>query len=248
MATKKKETEVIVINPLKMRTTEIEVIGDSPLLVHAWSVKARREMLEKQMKLTKTETKSVKNPLEDFVSGAYWLTPMPTEFDLESVEKALENARFGFPCSAFKKAILSTSSRLGWGIAKTELNTAFFIEANEPGYYTSDLKLSDDKKKLIIIPNQYMTFGMVEIFSDTPVVREDMVRLAGMGRPADIRYRPEFRNWSAKLKITYVDDGLVSLEQIINGLDAAGKVNGIGEWRCERGGDYGKFHVNRVIA
>ena len=247
MATAKK-TEVLVINPLNMRTTEVEVIGDSPLIVHAWSVKARREMLEKQMKLTKTETKSVKNPLEDFVSGAYWLTPMPTEYDQDSVENALEGARFGFPCSAFKKAILSTSSRLGWGIAKTEFNTAFFIEANEPGYYTADLKLSDDKKRLITIPNQFLTFDMIEIFSDTPVIREDMVRLAGIGRPADIRYRPEFRNWSAKLKITYVDGGLVTIEQIVNALDAAGKVNGIAEWRPEKGGTFGTFHVNRIVS
>ena len=73
------------------------------------------------------------------------------------------------------------------------------------------------------------------------VMREDMVRV-GMGT-ADIRYRGEFRNWSTDLTITYNANGKYSIEQIINIINAGGYSCGIGEWRPERDGQNGMFHV-----
>lgn len=85
-------------------------------------------------------------------------------------------------------------------------------------------------------------FGdMVEIISDTPVMREDMVRV-GQGT-ADIRYRGEFRNWSATFRLKYNASGSFPLENIINALNAGGFVCGIGEWRPEKDGAFGTFHV-----
>lgn len=82
---------------------------------------------------------------------------------------------------------------------------------------------------------------MVEIHSDTPIMREDMVKI-GLGT-ADIRYRAEFRNWSADLNISYNKGGQFSLETIVNVLNAGGYVCGIGEWRPERDGNNGQFMV-----
>lgn len=242
----KKNSEVVVINPLEMNVVKVKIVGDTPLIMHAWSVKARREMLEKQLNLTKTKARDVKNPVEDFCTSAYWLTPMPTEFEPEIVDAAMETGRFGFPVTGFKQATLSASSRLGWGIAKTVLNTAFFIEKNAPGYYSGELKLSKDKKSLVTVPNVFLTFPMIEIFSDKPVMREDMVRVGGISKSADIRYRSEFRNWWAEAEISYNAKGPITIDQILNALNAAGRVGGVGEWRCEKGGDYGSFHVEAI--
>ena len=82
---------------------------------------------------------------------------------------------------------------------------------------------------------------MLEIKSDAPIMREDMVKV-GMGT-ADIRYRGEFRNWSADINISFNENGQYSLEQIINIINAGGYVCGVGEWRPERDGQYGMFHV-----
>ena len=46
----KKEATVVCIKPIVKKTAKIRIIGDSPLIVHAWSEKAKRMMLEKQMK------------------------------------------------------------------------------------------------------------------------------------------------------------------------------------------------------
>ena len=61
MATKKttaaaaEETMVgLVIPPIEKKTFTVKVVGDSSLIVHKWSEKAKKEMLTKQMKQAST--------------------------------------------------------------------------------------------------------------------------------------------------------------------------------------------------
>ena len=213
---KKATAEVIEIRPIQIKTFTVHIAGDTPLIMHAWSEKAKREMLEKQMKVTKTKSRDAKNPVEDFIRSMYWLSPMPEEMTMEAFEEAIANgARFGFPITAFKQAAISAAYRMGWAKDKMSMRGAFFIDGDE---------------------NQ-----MLEIKSDAPIMREDMVKV-GMGT-ADIRYRGEFRNWSADINISFNENGQYSLEQIINIINAGGYVCGVGEWRPERDGQYGMFHV-----
>ena len=48
-----KNVETIEIKPIEIQKTTIRVVGDTPLIMHAWSEKAKREILDKQMKKTK---------------------------------------------------------------------------------------------------------------------------------------------------------------------------------------------------
>ena len=73
-----------------------------------------------------------------------------------------------------------------------------------------------------------------------PKIREDMVKV-GLG-VADIRYRAEFCPWSMTFSVKY-NAGAISLEQLINLFNLGGFACGIGEWRAERGGSFGAFHV-----
>jgi len=73
-----------------------------------------------------------------------------------------------------------------------------------------------------------------------PRKREDMVRV-GMG-VADIRFRAEFPEWEATLDITF-NARAISLEQLTNLVNVAGFAVGIGEWRPERDGQFGRFTV-----
>ena len=214
MATKK--TEVIEIRPIEIKKVTVRVVGDTPLVMHAWSEKAKRMMLEAQMGIAKGKKKEVKNPADDFIRSMYWLTPMPEDGTMESFEEAIANgARFGFPVTAFKQAAISAAYRMGWAKDKMSMRGAFYIDSDEN--------------------------GMIEIHSDTPEMREDMVKV-GMGT-ADIRYRGEFKNWYADLTISYNANGQYSLENIVNIINAGGYVCGVGEWRPERDGQNGMFHV-----
>ena len=216
MATKKAATEVIEIRPIEIKKVTIRIVGDTPLIMHAWSEKAKRMMLEAQMGVAKGKKKEAKNPVDDFIRSMYWLTPMPEDGTMESFEEAIANgARFGFPVTAFKQAAISAAYRMGWAKDKMSMRGAFFIDSDEN--------------------------GMIEIHSDTPEMREDMVKV-GMGT-ADIRYRGEFKNWYADLTISYNANGQYSLENIVNIINAGGYVCGVGEWRPERDGQNGMFHV-----
>ena len=219
-ATKKIET--VEIKPIEMNTVEVTLIGDTPLIMHAWSEKAKRMMLEAQQGKAKGKKKEVKNPVDDFIQSMYWLDGMPdtagkNEEECEELfTQAIQSgARFGFPVTAFKQAAISAAYRMGWTKDKMSLRGVFFIESD---------------------------FGdMAEIVSDTPEMREDMVKI-GMGT-ADIRYRGEFKNWHTTFRIKYNVNGQYSLENILNILNAGGMVCGVGEWRPERDGQFGMFHV-----
>lgn len=216
MATKKATTEVIEIRPIEIKKVTVRVVGDTTLIMHAWSEKAKRMMLEAQMGVAKGKKKEAKNPVDDFIRSMYWLTPMPEDGTMESFEEAIANgARFGFPVTAFKQAAISAAYRMGWAKDKMSMRGAFFIDSDEN--------------------------GMIEIHSDVPEMREDMVKV-GMGT-ADIRYRGEFKNWYADLTISYNANGQYSLENIVNIINAGGYVCGVGEWRPERDGQNGMFHV-----
>lgn len=219
-----KTTELIAIRPIEIKKVNVRIVGDSSLIMHAWSEKAKRMMLEAQMGASKGKKKERKSPADDFIRSMYWLTEMPTysndsteEERMQAFYTAVENgARFGFPVTAFKQAAISAAYRMGWTKDKMSMRGAFYIDGDEN--------------------------GMVEIHSDTPEIREDMVKI-GIGT-ADIRYRGEFKNWYADLTISYNTNGQYSLENIINIINAGGYVCGVGEWRPERDGQNGLFHVS----
>ena len=118
MATKKaKETDNVMTMQLPgidIGFMTVNIVGDSPLIVHKWSAKAKKEMLDKQMKKA-SAGKDAKNPVKDFVDAIYWLdengngidTPeelenVSAETPMEDVYKVLKNGKYGFPTCAFK--------------------------------------------------------------------------------------------------------------------------------------------------
>ena len=214
MATKK--DELIQITPISIQTAPIRIVGDTPLIVHAWSEKAKRMMLDAQMGKTKTKAKEKKDPFDDFVQSLYWLEGKPEVSTPEAFEKAVNNgAKWGFPVGAIKQAANSAAYRMKWVKNQMELRGSYFLKTE---------------------------YGdMAEIKGGAPMMREDMVRV-GMGT-ADIRFRGEFRDWYIDCLIEYNANGGMSLEQIINCINAGGYTVGIGEWRPEKDGSNGMFHI-----
>lgn len=209
MATK--ENKEVFIPAINIQTATIKIVGDSPLIMHKWSEKAKKEILDKQMKKAKTKGHDAKDPVSDFINSMYWLEGEPEEKTEEGFAKAIQNgARFGFPSVAFKASAVSAGYRCGVTKDKVSMNAAFHIDGE-----------------------------FVEIHG-TPEMREDMVKIA-MGT-ADIRYRGEFKNWYAVFPVKY-NASAISLEQLVNLFNLGGFACGVGEWRAEKGGTFGMFHV-----
>lgn len=216
MAAKKNtatKNEQIIIPAIQTRSLQIRIVGDSPLIVHAWSEKAKRMILDKQQKKA-SAGKEVRNPVQEFIDSLYWLTEKPVGMDdtkHDELMEAIQNGRFGFPTTAVKAAAIDGAFRSGAIPNKVSAQGAFFIDGE-----------------------------MLEI-EGKPHMREDMVRLGGIARAADLRYRGEFDTWAMMLNITY-NERVISAEQIANMLTLGGFACGIGEWRPEKGGSFGMFH------
>lgn len=226
MAKKEQETIIQIKRP-QITKANITIVGETPLIVHAWGEKAKKEMLDaQQKKKTDKKAKPVRDPFEEFVDALYWITPKPEEKTPEAFEKAvMEGAKFGFPITAIKQAALSACYRAGIIPNQMGMKCAFYLNAQEglnPGT-GSELAVIDT--------------------DEPPVFREDMVKIGGMTKVADLRYRPAFMNWKIRLAISLIEVGTFSMESVINAIDMGGFMNGIGEWRMERDGEFGRFHV-----
>lgn len=135
----------------------------------------------------------------------------------ECVDRATIKNTDGVVCvppTAIKKAMLSAAAQIK-GLKKTGIRTQVFIEGNS-------------------IP---ITFSRM-------VPRMDMVRTSGIGRTPDVRFRPMFEDWKARLIIQFSET--LPVQTVVDLLNRAGNV-GIGEWRPEKDGTFGTFSVTRNI-
>lgn len=225
-AIKKTNPTVLEVAPVTIATFNVRIRGLSPLIVHKWSEKAKREMLDKQMNVTKTKKKDAKNPVADFIGAAYWMTGEPDILPSDSPEVAEEKfneavtngARWGFPVTAIKQAAIMAASRNEIDVKTTTLRGAFFIHGEGPDM-------------------------LAEVKGSIPEMREDMVRVGGISKTADIRHRPMFSDWYMDLVIDYNANGPITPEQIVNLINLGGFTCGIGEWRPEKDGSFGMFQV-----
>lgn len=128
-----------------------------------------------------------------------------------------EDGEYGIPAMAIKAAMIGAAHK-DLGIEKTLVKKALFLRCDDAN---------------MVLPIAY----------EKMVIREDQVRV-GQGS-ADLRYRPEFRGWSAVV-VFEVDTALLTDADLVNLLNRAGFGVGIGEWRPEKGGEFGRFSVGAV--
>ncbi len=85
-------------------------VGETPLITHAWSQKAKTEMLQKQAKAAKAG-RDARDPEADFQNSLY----------------DLPDGGFGFPATGLKNAILSAAHK-DKGVPRTALQSALWVD------------------------------------------------------------------------------------------------------------------------
>lgn len=199
-------TPSIQIEKIDVKRMLVPIIGTSPLIVHNFSEKSKRQMLEAQQ--GKKSTKAHRDPQAEYEAAFY------------RIAKEGHPDGYGVPAVAFKAATIG-ASRFYKSVKMTEIRQFLFFR----GVITK----AD--------PQQ-----LVEILGE-PEMREDIVRLGGMSRSADLRYRPVFNQWSTTLEVEYVTSGL-SQDSVLSLIDAGGLGVGVCEWRPERNGDFGRYQID----
>jgi hypothetical protein len=188
------------------------IVGDTPLITHAWSEKAKREMLQKQVKATKAG-KEARDPDADFVSSLYEMG---------------DNA-YGFPATGVKNCVLASAHK-DKGIARSAVMAALFLDA-------------DMVRVRPALAAAICDMPLVRIWGDAPMMREDMVKIgAGLNKTANLAYRAQFTNWAIKVSGKFNSDVLTP-EALAFLFSESGIACGLGEWRNERKGFFGSFHI-----
>lgn len=188
-------TKTFDIPAINIQHMVVTLIGDSPLIMHKWSEKAKQEILDKQTKKA-NKKKEAKDPEKLYKESMY-------EMPEGSITK------YGFPAVGVKAAAVGACRSID-GLAMTQARSFFHIDCE-----------------------------LVPIFGD-PIMREDMVRI-GNG-VADIRFRGEFKEWYTQFVVNYNADNL-SPEQLLNLFQIGGFSSGLGEWRPQKNGQYGRFRI-----
>jgi hypothetical protein len=223
MATKKDITTNIEVPILKLETFSLKIVGDAPLISHAWSHKAKLMLMHTQQKKASTG-REPDRPMVDFAESLYWLSEKPNFDGLTDSQVAdlladvIPKSKFGFPSIAFKAAALDAGFQQG-ALVKAA-GTKSLARTTARGA----IRIEDE-------------FAVIE---GIPTPREDMVRIGTNG--AAVCHRAEFKSWSTTLDITY-NKSAITVEQIVNLFRLGGFANGVGDWRPARDGLFGTFHV-----
>lgn len=188
------------------------IVGDTPLITHAWSEKARREMLEKQVKATKGG-KVARDPQQDFVSSLY----------------EMGDGSYGFPATGVKNCILASAHK-DKGIARTAVMAALWIDAQMV-------------RTRPALAGAVCDMPLLRIYGGAPEMREDMVKIgSGLNKVANLSYRGQFTVWALKLSGRFNAD-VITPEALAFLIQESGMACGLGEWRNERKGMFGAFHL-----
>lgn len=198
-APKSTTVEIITIPPIKVGVIPCVVHGTEPLIMHAWDVKSKRQIEEKQQKKAGRGQREARDPQAEYNAARY----------VDS------KGRDCIPARHFKNSMIESATFLD-DVTKKEIKGAIYVKGDL-------LPILDMKGKPM-----------------KPQMRDDMVRIGGMSKVADIRYRPMYPNWQVKLEIEF-EQSVFSPEQVINLLNRAGFHVGVGEWRPT----FGRFAVAR---
>jgi hypothetical protein len=168
------ETPAISLKRIARSTALVEIEGTAPLVVHQWSEKAKKMMLDAQQ--GRKTPKTAKDPKQDYLDSMYRF-----EGTDRSVTSPLTS--HGVPTMSLKSATVKGGGRaFGKSVKMTELRQSLIFVPDG---------LGDDGLQLTRL-----------VIEDEPLMREDMVRV-GMGT-ADIRYRAEYRKWRAMLRVEFM--------------------------------------------
>ena len=84
---------------------------------------------------------------------------------------------------------------------------------------------------------------LIPIIAGKPEMREDMVRVGvGLNKTASLAYRGQFYPWAFNLTGRY-NTAVLSVEALLYLIEEAGFSCGVGDWRTEKDGVMGAYHV-----
>ena len=149
---------------------EVWIVGDTPLITHSWSEKARLDMLRKQVKAVAPAGRKARDPEDDYRNSLY----------------EIREGVYAFPTTATKLALMSAAHQ-DKGISKTSILSNVWLDCRM-------------YKVRPALAGAVCDMPLTEIIGAKPQMREDMVRVgAGQKKTSTLAYRAQFFPWAAKI-------------------------------------------------
>lgn len=145
------------------------IVGETPLITHSWSEKARIQMLRAQIKAVEAAGREAREPEDDYQNSLY----------------EIADGVYGFPTTAVKLA-LWTAAHQDKGITKTSVLSSVWLD-------------NVMCKTRPALAGAICDMPLTRIWGAAPAMREDMVRIGGMSRTATLAYRAQFFPWAAHI-------------------------------------------------
>lgn len=215
MAKKEKQSEQVITIPApQYETLKVKIIGDTPIQIHRLGKKMLQEFEDRDHNKPKPK-RQARDYDTEFLDSLYYVDSNGQE--VVPPKQITKTTRFGFPSSAFKKAMVFSARQFD-NLKMAELKGRFFVNKEQ----------------------QY-----VEI-KGKPEIDKFWRRIGGKGPGTgtpDIGIRGKIFPWSADLEIKFLKN-VISAESIIHLLSVAGFSVGIGEDRPDKnGGTFGCWHI-----
>lgn len=206
MSTKEKtatgsSTVSVTIAAPKFERAAFEIVGTAPLVMAAFSEKARLKMMATHTAGSSAKTKKARES-RDFSA------------DCAAALHRLEDGTIGFPASAWRAAMIDACRLVNYKMTMAKMSV--FVEA-------------DGLDKVSGQP-------LVRIVGDH---EEHIAATRNANGSTDLRARPMFRQWSARVRVRW-DGDQFTLGDVSNLLSRAGMQIGIGEGRPFSRESYGQ--------
>jgi hypothetical protein len=135
------EAASLSIGALETGRLLVPIVGTTPLIMHKWSEKAKRQMLEAQQGVKRP--KENRDPEEEYLSTIY----------------RFADGSAGFPVIAFKNATVGAARYFARGVKMTDLRQFLFVNGKE----------SDDRRDMLapIIGEHHSREDMVRVGQGT---------------------------------------------------------------------------------
>lgn len=210
--TKEPEEQAARARTPRIQRFSIWVVGDTPLICHAWSQKGKGKMLRNQQQEINPDGVEARDPQEDFLNSLY----------------RIGESEYGFPVTGLKRAFVDTAHK-DRGIIREDIKTGLWL----------DHKIIRVGPALA---GAVCDLPLIPLVCGEPEMREDMVRIGqGLRKTANLAYRAQFFPWAINVT-GRMNASIISNEALISLVLWAGLERGIGDWRNEKNGMMGAFH------
>ena len=138
-------TSTIAIKPIATRTLTVPLVGTAPLIVHRFSEKAKRQMLDNMQ--GRKSPKTARDPDADYESSFY----------------RLDDGTYGFPVIAFKAATVGACRFFGKQLPMTTARQSIF--------FNGELSKADGQQLVRIDGTPHMREDVVRVGMGTSDLR-----------------------------------------------------------------------------